>query len=49
MNEDVIAIAGRVQRGETTAVAVAEHALGRIDAMNGELNAFLTVAREEVL
>ena len=49
MNEDVIAIAGRVQRGETTAVAVAEHALGRIDAMNGELNAFLTVARDEVL
>ena len=49
MNEDVIAIAGRVQRGETTALAVAEQALGRIDAANGELNAFLTVARDEVL
>ena len=49
MSEDVIAIAGRVQRGETTAVAVAEQALSRIDAKNGELNAFLTIARDEVL
>jgi aspartyl-tRNA(Asn)/glutamyl-tRNA(Gln) amidotransferase subunit A len=49
MTDDVIAIAGRVQRGETTAVAVAEQALARIDARNGELNAFLTVARDEVL
>jgi aspartyl-tRNA(Asn)/glutamyl-tRNA(Gln) amidotransferase subunit A len=45
----VIAIAEQVQRGETTALAVAEQALGRIDASNAELNAFLTVAREEVL
>ena len=45
----VIAIADRVQRGEMTALAVAEQALGRIDAANAELNAFLTVAREEVL
>jgi len=49
MTDDVIAIAGRVQRGETTALAVAEQALGRIDAANAELNAFLTVARDEVL
>jgi aspartyl-tRNA(Asn)/glutamyl-tRNA(Gln) amidotransferase subunit A len=49
MTDHVIAIAERVKRGETTAVAVAEEALARIDARNGELNAFLTVARDEVL
>jgi aspartyl-tRNA(Asn)/glutamyl-tRNA(Gln) amidotransferase subunit A len=49
MSDDVIAIAERVQRGDTTAVAVAEQALGRIDARNGELNAFLTVCRDELL
>jgi aspartyl-tRNA(Asn)/glutamyl-tRNA(Gln) amidotransferase subunit A len=47
--DDVLAIAGRVQRGETTAVAIAEASLARIDAANGELNAFLTIARDEVL
>jgi aspartyl-tRNA(Asn)/glutamyl-tRNA(Gln) amidotransferase subunit A len=47
--EHVIAVAERVQRGEITAVAVAEAALARIDAQDKELNAFLTVAREEVL
>ena len=45
---DVIAIAERVKKGETTAVAVAEQALLRIDAQS-DLNAFLTVAREEVM
>jgi aspartyl-tRNA(Asn)/glutamyl-tRNA(Gln) amidotransferase subunit A len=49
MGEDVITIAARVQRGETTALAVAEASLARIDAANGELNAFLTIARDEVL
>jgi aspartyl-tRNA(Asn)/glutamyl-tRNA(Gln) amidotransferase subunit A len=49
MTDHVISIAERVKRGETTAVAVAEEALARIDARNGELNAFLTVARDEVL
>ena len=49
MTDDVIAIADRVKRGETTAVAIAEQALARIDARNGELNAFLTIARDEVL
>jgi aspartyl-tRNA(Asn)/glutamyl-tRNA(Gln) amidotransferase subunit A len=49
MTDHVIAIAERVRRGETTAVSVAEDALARIDAENGELNAFLTVARDEVL
>ena len=47
--DDVIGIAERVKSGETTAVAVAEAALARIAARNGELNAFLTVAHEEVL
>ncbi|MBF5066686.1 Asp-tRNA(Asn)/Glu-tRNA(Gln) amidotransferase GatCAB subunit A, partial [Salmonella enterica subsp. enterica serovar Istanbul] len=49
MTDDVIAIAERVKRGETTAVSVAEASLARIDARDGELNAFLTVARDEVL
>ena len=47
--DHVIAVAERVQRGETTAVGVAEAALARIDGSDKELNAFLTVAREEVL
>jgi aspartyl-tRNA(Asn)/glutamyl-tRNA(Gln) amidotransferase subunit A len=47
--DHVIAVAGRVQRGETTALSVAEAALARIDGADHELNAFLTVAREEVL
>ena len=49
MADDVIAIAERVRRGETTALAVAEEALARIAARNGELNAFLTVSTVEVL
>src|SRR4051794_10054000 len=49
MPEGVVSIAERVRRGETTAVAVAEASLARIDARNAELNAFLTVSREEVL
>ncbi|MBS2015728.1 MAG: Asp-tRNA(Asn)/Glu-tRNA(Gln) amidotransferase subunit GatA [Deltaproteobacteria bacterium] len=47
--ESVVAIADRVRRGEITALAVAEQSLARIDARNGELNAFLTVSRDEVL
>ena len=47
--ESVVAIADRVRRGEATAVSVAEGALARIDATNGELNAFLTISRDEVL
>jgi aspartyl-tRNA(Asn)/glutamyl-tRNA(Gln) amidotransferase subunit A len=49
MTDDVIAIAERVKRGETTALSVAEASLARIDARDGALNAFLTVARDEVL
>jgi len=44
MTDDVIAIAERVRSGETTAVAIAEAALGRIDARDGELHAFLGFA-----
>jgi len=47
--ESVVAIADKVRRGEATAVSIAESALARIDATNGELNAFLSVARAEVL
>jgi aspartyl-tRNA(Asn)/glutamyl-tRNA(Gln) amidotransferase subunit A len=49
MTDDVIAIAERVRKGESTAVSVAEGALARIDALDGELNSFLTVMRDEVL
>jgi len=49
MTDHVIGIAERVQRGEVTAVAVAEETLARIGARNAELNAFLTVSTDEVL
>ena len=48
-SDGVLALAKRVSSGEITAVAVAEATLARIDARDAELNAFLTVAREEVL
>ncbi len=47
--ETVVGIAEAVRKGERTARSVAEDALVRIEAKNGELNAFLTVARDEVL
>jgi aspartyl-tRNA(Asn)/glutamyl-tRNA(Gln) amidotransferase subunit A len=49
MTDSVLAIAEKVRRGDLTAEAVAEQTLTRIAARNGELNAFLTVARDEVL
>ncbi len=48
-HDRVVEIAGRVQRGELTAEAVIAEALARIEARNGALNAFLTVARDEAL
>ena len=42
----VEALAGMVRGCELTALAVTEHALERIDAMNGELNAFVAVNGE---
>ncbi|MDB5219133.1 MAG: Aspartyl-tRNA(Asn) amidotransferase subunit [Myxococcaceae bacterium] len=47
--DHVLDVAGRVQRGEMTALSVAEATLASIDAQDKELNAFLTVARDEVL
>jgi aspartyl-tRNA(Asn)/glutamyl-tRNA(Gln) amidotransferase subunit A len=47
--ETVVDIADRVRRGEVTAERIALDALARIDAKNGALNAFLTVARDEAL
>ncbi len=49
MLDDVLLTASRVRTGEVKALDVAKQALARIDERNGELNAFLTVAREEVL
>jgi len=47
--ESVVAVADRVKKGEVSAEAVATAALAAIDQKNAELNAFLTVARDEVL
>lgn len=47
--ESVTAIAARVQSGELTAEKATEDALGRIAALDGEVNAFLRVARDEAL
>jgi aspartyl-tRNA(Asn)/glutamyl-tRNA(Gln) amidotransferase subunit A len=46
MLDGVTAIAGRVQRGETTAEVVTEAALASIEAKNRDLHAFLHVARD---
>jgi aspartyl-tRNA(Asn)/glutamyl-tRNA(Gln) amidotransferase subunit A len=45
----VIEIAARVRRGEATAEAVVEEALARIAAVDGEIHAFLHVARDRAL
>ncbi len=47
--ESVVQIAEAVKSGKVTAVEIAERTLARIDARNPELNAFLTVSREELL
>jgi aspartyl-tRNA(Asn)/glutamyl-tRNA(Gln) amidotransferase subunit A len=49
MPDGVIEIATRVQLGETTAEATTEASLARIASRDGELNAFLYVARAEAL
>jgi aspartyl-tRNA(Asn)/glutamyl-tRNA(Gln) amidotransferase subunit A len=49
MRGGVVEIAEAVRRGERTAEKVTAEALARIDAKNGTLNAFLTIAREEAL
>src|SRR3984957_7398171 len=45
----VIEIAARVQSGELTAEAAAEQSLARIAATDGQVHAFLRVARDEAL
>ena len=45
----VIEIASRVQSGELTAEAAAEQSLARIAATDGQVHAFLRVARDEAL
>jgi aspartyl-tRNA(Asn)/glutamyl-tRNA(Gln) amidotransferase subunit A len=49
MVDGVVEIAGRVQRGETTAEASTDIALSRIESMDDKLRAFLHVARDEAL
>jgi aspartyl-tRNA(Asn)/glutamyl-tRNA(Gln) amidotransferase subunit A len=46
---NVVAIADAVKKGDRTARSVAEESLKQIEAKNGALNAFLTVAKDEVL
>src|ERR1700722_11164071 len=48
-DETVAAIAARVQSGELTAEAAAERSIGRVGALDGEVNAFLRVVRDEAL
>ncbi len=45
----VLTIASKVQSGEIQAEAVAEQSLARIGALDGQVHAFLTVAREQAL
>jgi aspartyl-tRNA(Asn)/glutamyl-tRNA(Gln) amidotransferase subunit A len=45
----VVAIAESVKRGEVTATSVAERTLAAIEKDNARLNAFLTIAKNEVL
>src|SRR5690606_32610903 len=47
--ETVSAIAESVRKGERRAVEAAESALARIEAPDGRLNAFLAVAKTELL
>ncbi len=47
--ETALAIADAVRSGAISARAVAERTLARIEAKNPELNAFVTVAKEELL
>jgi aspartyl-tRNA(Asn)/glutamyl-tRNA(Gln) amidotransferase subunit A len=47
--ETVTAIAARVQAGELSAERAAERAIARIAELDGEVNAFLRVARDEAL
>ncbi len=49
IRDGAIEIAGKVQRGELTAAEAVETALDRIESIDGELNAFCHVARDEAL
>jgi len=44
-----LAAAGRVKAGTVSAVALAEAALARIDALNGRVNAFTRITAERAL
>ena len=45
----VVALAAQVRSGEVTATELAQHALARIDADNGTVNAFVALDRERTL
>jgi aspartyl-tRNA(Asn)/glutamyl-tRNA(Gln) amidotransferase subunit A len=49
INASLAALSERLQKKETTCVALAEAALARIDEVNSKLNAFITVMRDEAL
>ncbi len=48
-DESVTAIAARVQRGELTAEEATAQSIARVSALDGEVHAFLRVARDEAL
>lgn len=47
--ETILSLAARYRSGELSPVTVTETLLGRIDAVNGRLNAFIRVTRERAL
>jgi aspartyl-tRNA(Asn)/glutamyl-tRNA(Gln) amidotransferase subunit A len=49
INASLAALSERLQKKETTCVALAEAALARIEEVNSKLNAFITVMRGEAL
>ena len=46
---DILTASARIREGSLTSVALAESCLARIEELNGDLNAFITVTREDAL
>ncbi len=49
MSESISSLRDRIVHGDNTATSVAESALGSAEKLNGTLNAFLEISREEAL
>ena len=46
---DILTASARIREGSLTSVALAESCLARIEELNGDLNAFITVTRDDAL